>query len=250
MTQDTKQEEKRTAVYVPYKTFLTSLEILGQGLPDEIDPSAWQSFSGGVRSQVLSAYKFLGLIDEHGNTQDSLRELIEKKAARKELLTKLLTDKYALVVARAKSNATQSQFEEEMRKYNVSGETMEKAIRFYLAAAAALGLPLSTLWSKKAKGVRRAGAKRKSTTGTRSSDDDDDDDDDDEQPAGDSVDLDFDGAGTLTLSVSIAPTKLPKAHRDFVFKLIDDVNEYKEKMREPKAAINGRIVPAVLEEPK
>jgi hypothetical protein len=247
MTVDDKADEKRAAVYVPFKTLLTSIETFGQGLPDQIDVSAWQSLSGGVRSQVFSGYKFLGFIDDKGNVQQPLRDLVAKGDQRNPLLAGLLRERYSALVTAAESNATQAQFEDLMRtEYNVAGETLEKAMRFYLQAAAALDLPVSKLWKKKAGGTRRATRK---TTGRRDDtpDVDDDDDEIDEEPPGDSVEIDFDGTGTLILTVSIAPTKLPKAHRDFVFKLIDEVNEYKENMQGPKATINGHSVPAVIE---
>ena len=62
MTTKEAKTEQTAAVYIPFKTLQTSLEVLSQGIPQRLDRTAWPSFSGIVRSQTLSGYKFLGLV--------------------------------------------------------------------------------------------------------------------------------------------------------------------------------------------
>ena len=60
-----KTKKKRTVAYVPFKTFFTSIESLAShGMPSIIDRTVWPNYSGVIQSQVLSAYRFFGLVDE------------------------------------------------------------------------------------------------------------------------------------------------------------------------------------------
>ena len=74
------------APYIPFKTFLTAVEALEQGLPDDIDRSVWPTFSYNIQTQTVSAFKFLQLIDDEGHVQDGLRTLVAQKDDRKALV--------------------------------------------------------------------------------------------------------------------------------------------------------------------
>ncbi len=82
--------EKRIAAYVPFRTFLTALETLESGgVPKQIDRSIWRSFSGLVQSQILGAFRFLGLVEGDAPTLE-LRKLVEDKQNRPVVLRRIL----------------------------------------------------------------------------------------------------------------------------------------------------------------
>jgi hypothetical protein len=73
-------ESKSIPPYLPYKTLLSSLENLGQGIPPKIDRSIWKNQPGTVQSQILSAYKFLGLMNDTTGPTEALRELVTNRS--------------------------------------------------------------------------------------------------------------------------------------------------------------------------
>lgn len=223
MAQD---DKKRTAAYVPFKTFRTALDTFEQGIPPRIDASVWQSLSGGTRSQLLTAFRFLELIDGAGNPQPNLGYLIGAKegAERQFVLREVLEECYAPLVALADTNASSAQLSEAMNDLNVQGDTKDKAIRFYLQASEYAGLPLSAHWKKpKARGASTPRRRRGRNEVTPP----------EPQPAtsgGDSKSVRLpESGGTVTLQVSAPITKLAGRERAFVFDLIDKMQAFEQE---------------------
>src|ERR1700722_5664741 len=80
----TKQNGRETEVdrilppYIPFKTFANFLQKLKDTvLPPRIDSSLLRSYPGSVARQLKGTLKYLGLIDETGNTQNNLTDLIK-----------------------------------------------------------------------------------------------------------------------------------------------------------------------------
>jgi hypothetical protein len=146
---DQNGKKSGTVPYVAWKTFISTLDSLAHFLPDRIDTSIWTNFSGGVRSQLLSTYKFLGLINDDGTPTTELRKLADDKHGRPELLRAVLKRSYADLMKLDLSKATPNSFDAEMRKYGQEGETHRKAQGFFLLAAKYAGVPLSPLLLKR-----------------------------------------------------------------------------------------------------
>ncbi len=158
-TSTTTQERK--PVYIAFKTFLTALETLEQGVPPIIDRYVWRTFSGGLQAQTFVAFKFLGLIDENGTSQPILQKLVAAKGdARKEILRGVLEAKYAEAIKLGESNASLQQLQELIRSQGVSGGTMEMAVRYFTDACSYTGLKCSPHWAA-AKKSRRGATNRK-----------------------------------------------------------------------------------------
>ena len=161
--------KRAVAAYVPFKTFRTAIETLGQGMPSKLDRSAWPSFSGITQSETLTAFKFLGLVDADGFVQPILRELAvekEESEAYKAALGTILQSRYPDVVKAAKDNATISQLQEVMRGHGVSGTTLDKAIRFWTEAAKFTGIPYPATWAKARGAVARSIRRRRGNSVT------------------------------------------------------------------------------------
>lgn len=76
MPNDT-QEKKAPAPYISWKTFTSFISNITNKVPAQIDSSILRNMSGTARSQLLSALRFLDLIDADGITQDSLKKLAD-----------------------------------------------------------------------------------------------------------------------------------------------------------------------------
>lgn len=133
------------AAYVGWSTFKKALDALPQGLPNQIDRSVWKTQSWGTQSQLVTAFKFLGLTDDKGKPSPPLVELVEIKdeEERKPKLAAIFRERYADLFALDLTKATPDQLDKAMGGYRVTGETREKAIRFFLSAILYLEIPVS-----------------------------------------------------------------------------------------------------------
>jgi len=219
------REQKMTVPYAPFKTFLSAIETLEQGVPQRIDSSIWPSYSGAIRSQLLASFKFLGLVSDDGTPAQSLKQLVENKDGRKTALRKTLERSYPELIGMNLPTATPKQFGEAMRQYGVQGATLSKATSFFLQAAKYSDLPISALLLERKPRVPGTRKQKPINSGTPPSDQDL------------KVDSGLSGEGTsktitlesgLTLTVTVSGNffKLTPGDREFVFGMIDKLDEY------------------------
>jgi len=199
--------------YVPFRTFLTAIETLERGCPNQLDRSVWPSYSGAIQGQLLGAFRFLGLMDENQFTTPELRELIARKDNRRALLRRLLETSYADLIRLDLSRASPRQLDDAMRQYGLNGATHRKAVSFFLQAAQYAGLPLSALLRAKIRG--RGQGKRRAATATKS------------VPAI-SKTIELKSGGVLTLTAAVDFFAISAEDRQFVFDLIDRMQAYEE----------------------
>src|ERR1700733_5638513 len=134
-------EEKRAAVYVPWATFKNALDQLSKGMPSRIDRSVFTGLAWNVQNQLFAGLKFLGLLKGEDEPTPALDDLVQgSEEGRKAKLGKVIEDKNSDLIAIDLTKATRAHFEEELgRLYNVSGDTREKAARFFLNVANYVG---------------------------------------------------------------------------------------------------------------
>jgi hypothetical protein len=225
-----------TPAYLPWKTFTNVLDALAQNMPNRIDRSAFPGQSGSAQNQLLLAFRFFSLINDDGKPTPTLLALaVTDEAARKNAMRKLVEQKYAPLFSLNLMKTTPHEFAEKMTEvYNVSGDTRLKATRFFLAAAAFLGIQVSPLLLRdKTKPVGNGTTTRKRRVSRpRVEDDGDEDEDQDEEPANsaeESRSVELKSGGTLTLSATTKFMALSSADRKFVFELIDKLEEYESQ---------------------
>jgi len=229
---DVSKTPQLTVVYIPFKTLTTAITSLKQALPTKLDKSAWPTFSGLTQSQTFNAFKFLGLVDNDGYVQPALKELVDETLDSprfKAILGGILRDKYPKVMALISQHGTPAQFQEIMRGYNVSGTTLERAIRFWTEAAKFVGIEYPKNW----RGIRISSSsskRRKASEGVGSEHGD--------QSYKETRSIDTTtpkyiktvalegGIGTVTLEVSVNPIELSGKNRTWFYELIDKLNEF------------------------
>jgi hypothetical protein len=142
----------KVPVYLSFKTFRAAIQNLRtHGLPAAIDRSTFDSRSGQEQTQIISALKFLALIDESNRTQQALRDLKEARensGEEKALLSELLRQRYAKVFALDLENTTPNALEVAIGEYGATGTTRDRAVRFFIKAAEYAGIKLSTRLTK------------------------------------------------------------------------------------------------------
>jgi len=214
------------APYLPFRTFLSSIEALEHGVPKKIDRTIWRSQSGMVQSQIVMALRFFDLVDDEDRPTDLLHELVAKKENRGEQFVRLLNFSYTALLDHDLTKMTPKMVEDEMERYNVTGETKRKAVTFFLRMAKFAGMPMHPLLSSQVRntGPRKKRAAKRTLESTfviapNSTD------------SGvlarntKSVNL-RSGNGTVALTLSYDPFALSTEDRKFVFDLVDQLQAY------------------------
>ena len=155
------RNKKRSPPYVSYRSFLTLLDDLKQGLPSRIDRSYWgEKFSGSTGTQLMSALRFLNLVDASGLPTNHLKELvITRGASRAECLKKISQESFSFLMNSSfePEKATYAQLEEVFNElYQVDRDVARKCIKFFTELAGDAGIPLSPFITKKSKNSRQS----------------------------------------------------------------------------------------------
>lgn len=226
-----KVDDKKTAAYVPWGTFKNALDRLASiGLPGRIDRSVFGGLAGGTQTQLIAAMRFLGLIDEDHSPSKILREVTSKNESdRKLLLRHIFKSAYADLFQLDLRTASLDQVQEVLaRAYGVTGSTLSKAVRFFLAGAKDLDIELSPFLdeTKKKNGAPRSnglGRRRAKKILARNPPPP-------QKPPGTSRTVPLMSGGTLTISADLDLFSLSAEDRAFVFKLIDDLERYEKRV--------------------
>jgi hypothetical protein len=231
----TQLSPKITAPYVPFKSFLTSLDYLRQGLPHILDRSAWPTFSGGLAGQMLATFRFLGLIeDEYYETTQLLERAIDPDK-RKDALREAVHKGYAQLIDLDLSRATPKQLADLLSElYNVTGATHKKAMTFFLHAAKYIELPLSPPITRK---TRSSSPRRRRSNNSGEillpapprDNADSPPPIDPARQAGSSKTIALHGGGKATVSFDVDVWSMTTEDQEFVFGLIRTMNEYEKR---------------------
>ena len=219
---------KRMAPYLPFKTFLSSLDALSQGVPPKLDRSLWRSQSGINQGLIMNAYRFFGLVDENDASTEDLNVLAKEPDKRPEVLQALIESEYLGVLKHDLTKATMKMlddaFEEE---FAVGGATKQKAIAFFLKAAKFSDMALSPYLlsqlrassGKKKRGARQRNGQQENGVAApnfgKSS-----------GITGASHSVRLVGGGRLTISIGANPFIMPADDRNFFFSIVDMLHKY------------------------
>jgi hypothetical protein len=169
-----KERAKITVPYVSWRTFESFLEsITKAGTPSRIDPTVLHKMSGSAQSQLLGTLRFLALISADGTPTPFLHQLVDVFAdsdKRKIPLGNLFDKAYRPILKDDFSVATGTvgQLRDRFRESGgVEGDTVEKAIRFYLTGIQTSGAQISP-YLKVRQRAPRSGGPRRATIGGKS----------------------------------------------------------------------------------
>jgi hypothetical protein len=187
-----------------------------------------------LQNQLFTGMKFLGLISADDEPTAVLDDLVKgTENERKEKLKKVIEKRYADLIAMDLTKATRHHFEEKLGElYGVTGDTRDRAARFFLSAAKYSGIPLSNFIAP-TKEVGSHGAKRSRSSAPRSRTP--------KKPtssasapiahsgiaaAGTAKTVSLTSGGTLTISATLDLFSLNAQDRQFVFYIIDQLDQY------------------------
>lgn len=155
----TDRNKKRSPPYVSYRSFLTLLEELKRGIPSRLDRSYWgDKFSGSTGTQLMSALRFLNIVDTAGSPTVQLKELVNAKGpTRTDILRKICYESFHFLKSDSfePEKATYSQLEEVFNdQYQVDRDVARKCIKFFTEIAGDANIPISSFITKKSKHSR------------------------------------------------------------------------------------------------
>lgn len=229
--------------YLSHKTFNNFIEGLRTGIPARIDRSVMSSLSGTAQAHLLYALRYLNLIDAEGIPQDTLNQLATAQDAEKQrILKEILTSAYPFVCNSSidLERCTGKQIEEAFATTGASSETLRKSLAFFLATAKQAGMKLSPHIKRTRKprgtGQKGRGAAAGARGGAASAVGDIGGQIIKEaaQPTGTTKTIQLKTGGSLTLSLAVNLLELKGKDREFVFKLVDELDAY-EAVEETKA---------------
>lgn len=214
------------AAYVSFKTFMSVIEALGQGIPKRIDRTMWRSQSGVIQSQIMMALRFFNLVDGEDRPMPALHRLVDAPSEKRpEQIGALLRYAYNDIIEHDLTKMTPKMLDEMIENYHVNGDTKRKAVSFFLQAARFADLPMHPLLSgvirnssprpkRKKKGTFIGDLNGRAEIQVPS------------QTQANSKMVRLASGGTVTLTISADAFTLSAGDRDFVFALVDKLQEY------------------------
>lgn len=154
------QEEKaqKTPPYMSFRIMSNFIDWMREvGVPTLIDRSFWgQRLSGSSGTYLVSALRFLDLLDPEDRPTNALEEIVADKEKGKALLRERLLAAYrpalqGLTLERASFGELQTSFEKE---FGLKADTLRKAVTFFVHGAEHAQIPLSKFITDKARTVR------------------------------------------------------------------------------------------------
>jgi hypothetical protein len=158
--------KKLSPPYVSYRTFLNFLEGLQQTMPARIDRSYWgDRFSGSTGTQLVSALRFLDLIDVNGFPTVKLRQLVGSRGGQRiEVLKQIARESYSFFFLSQvdPQTATYAQLEETFHdNYQIASDVARKCIKFFIGLACDCGMKISPFVTKKTRNSHSPAALKK-----------------------------------------------------------------------------------------
>jgi hypothetical protein len=126
------------------KTIITDFK--NHGITNRIDETIFTDFSGAVRRQIMTALRYLDLIQGDNRPTEGLNEVVEACGtyAWGPTLLKVLQRAYAPLFELNLENATPGQFSNRFRReYPGSEDVQRKSVAFFLNAVRDTSFPIS-----------------------------------------------------------------------------------------------------------
>lgn len=162
------KSRKSLPPYVSYRTFLNFVEGLQPGIPARIDRSYWgERYSGSNGTQLMTALRFLKLIDSNGTPTTRLRQLVSSRGTQRADTLKQIGHSAFDFLSEGTLDpqvATYAQLEEAFYStYQVTGDVARKCTKFFISLQSDAGMPLSSFILNKSRAMRASsGGKRTS----------------------------------------------------------------------------------------
>jgi len=183
--------ERTKTLSPPYATFGAFVSFLNKlrdtNVPSRIDPTVFGNASGSLAYSIISALKYLKLIDDGGIPSQEFIVLVKAAdEARGELFAKIVRRGYPSLFEPGidLTLMTAGQFDEHVRnEFGAAGSTVDKIALFFVGGCKAAGIPLSTHLLNRKPIATSSAAKKSAKQRKRDGTEDELDEDDPPPPA-------------------------------------------------------------------
>jgi hypothetical protein len=233
----TTEKKPPAAVYVSWTTFKNAIEQLSKSvIPNLIDRTVFTGMNWAIQNQLFSGLRFLGLTDDQGKPTPDMEALAqEDEDARKAKLKEILQRRYSELFSLNLKKTTPGELEKQMAdSYGVSGDTKEKAVRFFTSAADYVGIELSPLFetAKKPNGTPAAKRTKRSKVNRQSIPMDPPQPP--QPPPGTSKTVRLQSGGELVVSATLGMFALNPKDRKLIIELIERLETYEADLPVPQ----------------
>ncbi|HWQ55741.1 MAG TPA: hypothetical protein VN442_18790 [Bryobacteraceae bacterium] len=204
-------------------------------MPDRIDRSIMHSYSGGVQTQLVQVFKCLKLVEANSAPSDTLKALIASDgSSRQTKLAAIVREAYPFLFNDGfpLGSATGKQLIDAFTVTGISGDSVRKAIAFFLGVAKDAGIQTSPYFKKLKLRAGQNGTKRVQKTVDEEGVDGVDDEDENREPQsaqrGSSRTITLRGGGSATLSFDVDVWSMTAEDQQFVFDMIKRMTEYEQ----------------------
>lgn len=225
--------------YLPFLTFQSAVASLEQGIPKKLDRTIWPSQSGLTQTQILMAFRFLGLVDDNDVPTEQLRHYVEAKDLRPQIMAALLNVAYADLLRHDLTKMTPKMVEDEIEGYRVTGETKRKAVTFFLRAAKFAEMPMHPLLSSMVRNTLPRGKRKKKGAVLEINGRSEIVPPPNPASQANTKVVRLSSGGTVSLSISADPFTLAADDRKFVFELIDKLQDYERNSEDNEITDEG-----------
>jgi hypothetical protein len=153
---------------IPYRTLRAFFEKVDP-IPPRLDRSVLRYTSGSVQNALMTALRALDLMDENGNVREGMANLARAfKGGDRASIQKALQDRLRATYPSLfgdnfhMATATQAQLRQRFEEIGLSGDSVRKAVSFFLAACDEAGVAYSPHF--KGRPGPRPGSRRSSPT--------------------------------------------------------------------------------------
>lgn len=153
---------KHLPPYVSYRTFENFVDGLQQGIPARIDRSYWgDRLSGSTGTQLMSALRFLALVDANGTPTHQLKLLASSKGIqRADILKQVATESFGFLLQSPFNlqSSTYAQLQEAFHGgFELTDDVNRKCVKFFVELVKAAGIPLSPFVVKRIRTMHGVG---------------------------------------------------------------------------------------------
>jgi len=168
------EKKKTLPPYVSYRTFSNFIEELKISMPSRIDRSYWgERYSGSTGTQLMTALRFLDLIDSDNVPTIRLKQLVSSNGMQRiQVLNQISNSAFDFILNKSidPQVATYAQLEEAFNEnYGVTGDVARKCIKFFISLRSDAGSTISSFITKRSKAKHTTRTKKgilKGNTGT------------------------------------------------------------------------------------
>jgi hypothetical protein len=153
------REKENIPPYFSAVTFSNFIEAHRRTQPTRFDRSIMSNVAGGDQAKILKALRFFGLSNEEDRPTEAFQELESLDADHMQgAWAELLRQAYPFLFSGFDlEKATHSQLEERFREQGIQGDTVRKAVGFFIGMARLAGVSLSPYFrAMRARGPRMA----------------------------------------------------------------------------------------------